>query len=188
MNILGICGSLRATSTNRRLLAAAGMFMPPGVDMHSTTCVGRLPLFNPDIEPEAPEVVNEWVREMRAADGLMVSTPEYARGYPGALKNAFDWLVGTDACVNKPFMLLNASPRGTTAQATLITVLETMSGVHIDSASTNIPLLGTTLDVADIVANAEFAQRLRTSVLTFVAELEQRVTHCVHSRVAIDPR
>jgi len=102
------------------------------------------------------------------------ATPEYARGYPGALKNAFDWLVGTDACVNKPFMLLNASLRGTIAQSTLTTVLETMSGVHIESASTTIPLLGTSLDVPDILANAEFAQRLRTSVLTFVAELEQR--------------
>jgi len=161
-------------STNRRLLAAAGTFMPQGVELHSTTCVGRLPLFNPDIEPEASEIVSEWMREMRAADGLIVSTPEYARGYPGALKNAFDWLVGTDACVNKPFMLLNASLRGTIAQSTLTTVLETMSGVHIDSASTTIPLLGTSLDVPDILANAEFAQRLRTSVLTFVAELEQR--------------
>jgi len=174
MHILGICGSLRTTSTNRRLLAAAGTFMPQGVELHSTTCVGRLPLFNPDIEPEASEIVSEWVREIRAADGLIVSTPEYARGYPGALKNAFDWLVGTDACVNKPFMLLNASLRGTIAQSTLTTVLETMSGVHIDSASTTIPLLGTSLDVPDILANAEFAQRLRTSVLTFVAELEQR--------------
>ncbi len=174
MYILGICGSLRATSTNRRLLAAAGTFMPQGVELHSTTCVGRLPLFNPDIEPEASEIVSEWVREMRAADGLIISTPEYARGYPGALKNAFDWLVGTDACVNKPFMLLNASLRGTIAQSTLTTVLETMSGVHIDSASTTIPLLGTSLDVPDILTNAEFAQRLRTSVLTFVAELEQR--------------
>jgi NAD(P)H-dependent FMN reductase len=150
------------------------MFMPQGVEMHSTSCVGRLPLFNPDVQPEDSDIVVEWLGEMRAADGLIVSTPEYARGYPGALKNAFDWLVGTDACVNKPFMLLNASARGTTAQSTLTTVLETMSGIHIDRASTTIPLLGTSLDVPDIVANGEFAQRIRASVLTFVAELEQR--------------
>ena len=174
MYILGICGSLRATSSNRRLLTAASTFMPQGVEMHSTSCVGRLPLFNPDVQPEDSEIVVEWAREMRAADGLIVSTPEYARGYPGALKNAFDWLVGTDACVNKPFMLLNASARGTTAQSTLTTVLETMSGIHIDGASTTIPLLGTSLDVPDILASTEFAQRIRASVLTFVAELEQR--------------
>ena len=174
MYILGICGSLRVTSSNRRLLTAAGTFMPQGVEMHSTSCVGRLPLFNPDVQPEDSEIVVEWAREMRAADGLIVSTPEYARGYPGALKNAFDWLVGTDACVNKPFMLLNASARGTTAQSTLTTVLETMSGIHIDRASTTIPLLGTSLDVPDILASTEFARRIRASVLTFVAELEQR--------------
>ncbi|MGH8264427.1 MAG: NADPH-dependent FMN reductase, partial [Steroidobacteraceae bacterium] len=60
-----------------------------------------------------------------------MSTPEYARGYPGALKNALDWLVNTDAFVNKPFMLLNASSRSTVAQETLVTVLQTMSGIHV---------------------------------------------------------
>ena len=36
---------------------------------------------------------------MRDSDGIIVSTPEYARGDPGAFKNALDWLVPTDAFV-----------------------------------------------------------------------------------------
>jgi NAD(P)H-dependent FMN reductase len=171
LRILGISGSLRAASTNMRLLATAATFMPPGVDMHVTSLVARLPLFTPDVEPEADAIVGEWVREMRAADGLIVSTPEYARGYPGALKNALDWLVSTDAFVNKPFMLLNASVRSTTAQQTLTTVLETMSGVHIASASTTVPLLGRNLDVSEIVADPEFAASIQKAVLTFTREL-----------------
>ena len=74
MRILGICGSLRATSTNRRLLAAAQTFVPPGVEMHLTSCVARLPLFNPDVRPEQSDPVDEWVREVKAANGLMLGT------------------------------------------------------------------------------------------------------------------
>jgi chromate reductase, NAD(P)H dehydrogenase (quinone) len=174
VHVLGICGSLRAASSNARLLAAAQILMPHGVEMHVTSCVERLPLFNPDVAPEESAIVREWVREMRAADGIVVSTPEYARGYPGALKNAFDWLVSTDAYVNKPFMLLNASSRSIVAQQTLTTVLETMSGVHIESASVTIPLLGTSLDIAGILADREFASAIETSDSRFVAELKRR--------------
>src|SRR5262245_44160692 len=171
MNVLGICGSLRTASTNQRLLAAARTLMPQGADMHVTSYVARLPLFNPDVPPEDSAIVQEWAREMKAADGIVVSTPEYARGYPGALKNAFDWLVSTDAFVEKPFMLLNASARSTTGPQTLTTVLETMSGVHIASASTTVPLLGTKLEVADIVADPAMAAAIQQSMLTFAREV-----------------
>jgi len=175
MQILAICGSLRAASTNQRLLAAAQALIPHGVEMHVTSLVSRLPLFNPDVPADESPIVREWASEMKAADGIVVSTPEYARGYPGALKNAFDWLVGTDAFVDKPFMLLNANARSAVGRQTLTTVLETMSGVHIESASVTIPLLGTNLDVADILANREFARAIQTSISTFVAAIRKRV-------------
>lgn len=174
MKILGVSGSLRAASTNTRLLTAAANFVPAGVEMRLTSCVARLPLFNPDINPEGSDAVEQWIREMRAADGLVLSTPEYAHGYPGALKNALDWLVETDAFVNKPFMLLNASSRSTIAQETITEVLRTMSGVHMESASTTIPLLGTKLTAAEITENTEFAGRIRQAMLAFVFELKQR--------------
>jgi NAD(P)H-dependent FMN reductase len=179
MQILGVSGSLRTTSTNTRLLIAATHFVPPGVEMHLTSYVARLPLFNPDINPEESDIVNQWIHEMRSADGIIVSTPEYARGYPGALKNAFDWLVNTDAYINKPFMLLNASSRSTIAQETFTTVLETMSGVHIKAASVTIPLLGKKLDVSEIVENREFAARIQESMRTFVSELKRRAIDTV---------
>jgi chromate reductase len=142
-----------------------------------TSCVAELPLFNPDIAPENCDRVDQWVREVRAAHGIIVSTPEYARGYPGALKNAFDWLVSTDAFVNKPFMLLNASARSIVAQQTLTTVLETMSGVHVLAATTTIPLLGTALSAAEIAGNPETASLIETAIATFVAELKAIEEH-----------
>ena len=92
------------------------------------------------------------MKAMRQADGIVVSTPEYARGYPGALKNALDWLVNTDAFVHKPFMLLNASKRGVVAQQTLTVVLQTMSGLHIAEADADVALLGTQANAEWIVS------------------------------------
>lgn len=103
MQLLGVCGSLRSSSTNSRFLEAATHLLPDEVDLHLATLVGRLPLFNPDISVESSDVVMQWVQEMRSADGLIISTPEYARGYPGALENALDWLVDTECVCDQAF-------------------------------------------------------------------------------------
>ena len=174
MLILGISGSLRAASSNSRLLAAATGFVPVGSTLVISAPLRDLPPFDPDDSVDSHVAVAAWVREMKRADAVIVSTPEYARGYPGSLKNALDWLVGTDAFIEKPFMLLSASSRSTVAQQTLTTVLETMSGVHIASASTTIPLLGTTLSVAQIAEHSQFAIALQTALATFVAQIGNR--------------
>ena len=174
MQILAVSGSLRADSTNTRLLRAAMQLTPPDVEIRLTSQVARLPLFNPDLDARAIESVARWIQEVRWADGIVISTPEYARGYPGSLKNAFDWLVDTDAHVDKPFMLLSATSRSTIAQDTFTRVLETMSGVHVAGASTIVPLLGTKLDIPDIVGNPEFAKQIREAVGIFAVELRRR--------------
>ena len=176
MQLLGVCGSLRESSTNSRLLEAAARLLPVEIDLHLTTLVGRLPLFNPDISVESSEVVMQWVQEMRGADGLIISTPEYARGYPGALKNALDWLVDTDAFVAKPFIMLSASARSTIGRDTLTTVIETMSGVHIKEASIAVNLLGTQTDVASIINSAEHATRVSAAIGHLVSAIRAR-TH-----------
>ena len=174
MQLLGVCGSLRSSSTNSRLLEAATHLLPEGVDLHLTTLVGRLPLFNPDISVESSDVVTQWAQEMRSADGLIISTPEYARGYPGALKNALDWLVDTDAFVAKPFIMLSASARSTIGRDTLITVVETMSGVHVVEASITVNLLGTQTDVASIINSSEHAPRIAIAIGQLVSVIRAR--------------
>jgi NAD(P)H-dependent FMN reductase len=174
MQLLGISGSLRAASTNSRLIAAARDLAPSGVSLHIARLLRDLPAFDPDVAVDSIPVVSQWVQEIRATDGLVISTPEYARGYPGSLKNALDWLVGTDAFVAKPFMLLNASSRSTVAQQTLTTVLETMSGIHVSRASVMIPLLGTTFDAVQIRHNDAFAGAIQAALSTFVDDIRSR--------------
>ena len=72
---------------------------------------------------------------VRHADALLICSPEYARGVPGSLKNALDWLVSSDAFVGKPVALINTSPRATHAQASLALTLETMAGRMVPEAS-----------------------------------------------------
>jgi len=112
MNILGISGSLRRDSTNSRLLRAAEALVPQGTAMRQFIALGSLPHFNPDDDTDhPPAAVVAFRAEITWADALMISSPEYAHGVPGTLKNALDWLVGSGEIINKPIALINASAR-----------------------------------------------------------------------------
>jgi chromate reductase len=91
MRILGISGSLRRGSHNRRLLRAAGAVLPPGVELVEWDGLDTLPAFDEDLELQPPESVRELFGAVEDADALLIATPEYNASLPGALKNAIDW-------------------------------------------------------------------------------------------------
>ena len=126
--------------------------------------LGDLPHFNADLDPSTLPVVVELSASMKACDALILSSPEYAFGVPGSLKNAFDWLVGGDAFVYKPFVLLSASARATTSRAAWVKTLTAMSGRMIEEASITIPLLGTSLTADEIVAHTGHGPALRRAM------------------------
>ena len=171
LNLLGLCGSLRESSSNLRTLQAAQELLPTNATLTIFSSLALLPPFNPDVSAAANPQVQSWVDQMRDCDGLLVSSPVYAGGYPGSLKNALDWLVSTDAFVDKPFALLNATNRSLDVQNSLITVIETMSGNHIASATTALNLLGTHLSANDIIEDPIMAAALRDSLRHFVNHL-----------------
>lgn len=127
VKIVAISGSLRARSSNAALLRAAARFAP--VVMYEG--LGALPPFNPDLDEEGvapPAEVAELRRLLVEADAVLISSPEYAHGVPGVLKNMLDWLVSVGALAGKRVALLNASPAGGTyAQASLLETLRTMN-------------------------------------------------------------
>ena len=172
--LFAVAGSLRAQSSNRTLLEAAAAVAPDDVRIDLYDGVARLPHFNPDLDANAIADVVDLTRRVRESDGFIVSTPEYARGIPGALKNALDWLVGGDGFVEKPFMLLNASDRSQFAQRALIDVLRTMSGIAIEEAFLTVPLLGKTVSTEALLRDARYADRIRASLATFVAAIRAR--------------
>lgn len=127
MRIIGLCGSLREGSTNRRLLRAFREYAPEGIAIDIIDGLGSLPIFNPDLENTHHTQVEALARAVGACDGLLIASPEYAHGIPGGLKNALDWLVSRFEIPGKPVMLVHASTRSETSRAHLREVLRTMS-------------------------------------------------------------
>ena len=165
MRILAISGSLRSTSANTAVLRVAQTLAPPGIDIILYEGLGALPHFNPDLDGDNPP---ESVLDLRSlvglADGLLISSPEYAHGVPGSLKNALDWLVASVEFPGKAVALLNTSPRATHAPAQLTEILTTMSARLVPEASVTLALPIRTPDCADFVLNAEFSRMLTTAV------------------------
>lgn len=140
---LMLSGSLRADSSNGRLLRAAAALAPFATTFYEK--LGELPHFNPDLDGEGaalPATVIELREVVQRASALVICTPEYAHGVPGSLKNALDWLVSSSAILDKPIAVLNASSRATHADASLRETLRTMAARIIDEASIVIALDG----------------------------------------------
>ena len=90
--VLAIAGSLRAASYNRGLLRAAQEVAPEGMQVELWEHLAAIPPYNTDVEAQGdPEPVAAFKAAIRAADALLIATPEYNRGVPGVLKNALDW-------------------------------------------------------------------------------------------------
>ena len=109
MKILTISGSLRARSSNTELLRAAQLVADPSWVFDHYDGLASLPHFNPDLDFEGatpPEPVRDLRARIAAADALLISSPEYAHGVPGSLKNALDWMVSDAAMIGKPIALL----------------------------------------------------------------------------------
>lgn len=93
MKIIAISGALRKASTNTGLLRALKDVAPAGVEVEVVTLHG-IPLYDGDVEDAEgkPQSVKELDAKIRAADGVVIATPEYNFSIPGVLKNASDWL------------------------------------------------------------------------------------------------
>ena len=168
-HILAISGSLGARSSNTSLLRAAARLAPAGATVEIYDGLARLPPFNPDVEASGalPSEVEALRAAVEAADGLLLSVPEYAHGVPGAFKNALDWLVGGPEFVDKPVALWNASPRATHAQASLRETVGTMSGRIVEAACLEVHLLGRGLDASAIATDPDLSHAITEAFRAF---------------------
>lgn len=172
LRLLAVCGSLRRASSNLALLQAAALVALPELSVERFR-LDALPLFNPDLEAEMPLAVRAWRAAIAAADGVLISSPEYAHGVSGVMKNALDWLVSGPEFVGKPVALLDATTRTEHAPAQLVETLRTMSAVVVDAACLRLALLGGTHDAAAIAADAAFAAPLRAALDGFSAAIRR---------------
>src|ERR1051326_6650366 len=166
-----ICGSLRADSSNAALLRAAGSVAPDGVEFVFYEGMNELPHFNPDLDAEGsapPETVRQLRDLLIGADAILISSPEYAHGVPGAFKNMLDWLVSTGELVATPAALLNAAPvGGEHAQNAILETLRTMNWRVVDAACRIDPFVKRKGALDD-----EAKQTLREAVNALLAALD----------------
>ena len=137
MVVLGLCGSLRRGSYNRRLLTAAAAELPRGVTLEVFEGLADIPPYSQDDEDGAmPEAVKALRDAITAADAVLIATPEYNASVPGQLKNALDWAsrpFPDNALRDQPVAVVGASTGlfgAIWAQAELRKVLKTI-GAHV---------------------------------------------------------
>ena len=94
LNVLVICGSLRKGSYNAALARTLPSLAPPEMKLTPAPSFGGFPLYNDDVRVESgpPADVEAWAAAIRAADGVIIVSPEYNWSIPGGLKNAIDWV------------------------------------------------------------------------------------------------
>ena len=111
ITIFAFAGSLRKDSFNKALLRTAADLLPNDAEMEIFDLEG-IPPFNQDLENEPPAPVIEFKRKIKAANALLIVTPEYNYSIPGVLKNAIDWAsrpYAENAFANKPVAFMGAS-------------------------------------------------------------------------------
>jgi chromate reductase len=113
VNVIVICGSLRKGSYNASLARAAPKLAPPGLSIAPSPSIGDFPLYNHDIQSSTgfPAPVVALADAMRAADGILICSPEYNWSIAAPLKNAVDWVsrMKDQPFANKPVALQSAA-------------------------------------------------------------------------------
>jgi chromate reductase len=110
--ILSFAGSLRKDSYNKALLQAAMKLTPKNAKLEIFDLQG-IPPFNQDLENRMPEKVKEFKAKIKAANAILIATPEHNYSIPGVLKNAIDWASrppGDNSFEGKPVAIMSASP------------------------------------------------------------------------------
>ncbi len=113
IRVLGIAGSLRRGSYNKGALRAAQELAPEGVSIETFNDLAAIPPYDEDVKQQGfPPPVAALRARIKAADALLIVTPEYNYSIPGVLKNAIDWASRPpeQPFDGKPIALMGASP------------------------------------------------------------------------------
>jgi chromate reductase len=113
LNAITICGSLRKGSYNAALARTLPALAPAGLVIKAGPPIDAIPIYNADVQNSSgfPAAVNTLADAIRAADGLIIVSPEYNYSIPGGLKNAIDWVsrLQNQPFANKPIALQSAT-------------------------------------------------------------------------------
>ncbi|PHK96169.1 hypothetical protein CR162_04870 [Pseudoroseomonas rhizosphaerae] len=112
LSVVTLCGSLRAGSYNAAIQRALPELAPEGMSFSVLEGLGDIPLYDADLQAKGfPAAVTAMGEAIRAADGIVIVTPEYNYSIPGVLKNGIDWLsrLPDTPFAGKPMAIQSAS-------------------------------------------------------------------------------
>jgi chromate reductase len=177
VRILGISGSLRRDSHNRRLLLEAAELLPASVELELYDELKAVPPYCEDDDGEETDPVVERLRDaVMRADAILIATPEYNASIPGQLKHAIDWASrprGAAAIANKPVAVLGTSTGsfgGVWAQEELRRVLRT-AGARVVDGEVAVPRAHTRLAEDGRLLDHELRERARVLLDSLLAEV-----------------
>ena len=161
-NILAICGSTRAESSNHRLIGAIKELYAGKLNIVLFESISLLPHFNPDLaDDHTPDAVKEFRQKLRDADGVLICTPEYAHGIPGSLKNAIDWTVSSNEFSQKPVVLITASTDGKFAHTALLEILRTIETKETEQLQLLIPFVQTKISKDSLITDEKTLEEVK---------------------------
>ncbi len=180
MKIIGISGSLRKASYNTSLLRALISSQPQGMEIEPIRLNG-IPVYDGDDEKAAgkPAAVLELDEKIRAADGVVIVTPEYNFSIPGGLKNAIDWLSrGSSPLKGKRVGIMGASdgPIGTArSQYHLRQTLQSQESIVMPRPEIFVGNASKKFDAEGNLTDDDTAQRLTKWLKAFADWVENKL-------------
>jgi chromate reductase, NAD(P)H dehydrogenase (quinone) len=165
-------GSLRRASYNAAIVRALPGLAPIGVTISNLPSVGLFPIYNSDVQAGGfPPVVNTAGDAIRAADGIVIVTPEYNHSIPGGLKNAIDWIsrLPNQPFAGKPVAIISASQGlwgGLRAQLALRQMFVYLDGRVLNKPEIIVPMIqhkvdATTGELTDAPTRGFIADQLK---------------------------
>jgi len=182
VSILGFAGSLRKNSYNKALLRAASDLLPKDAKLEIFDLEG-IPPFNQDLESHMPSRVREFKAKIRAADAILIATPEYNYSVSGVLKNAIDWAsrpYGDNSFEGKPVAIMSASIGilgGARAQYHLRQTLVFLNMHPINKPEVIVTFASERIDENGILRDKEtreFIKELLENLVAWTQKLKQR--------------
>jgi len=176
LQVIGICGSLRKQSYNKKLIEMASILLPEGTTF-TLADYSKLPLFNEDIEDPFPIEATRFKRIVESADVLLISTPMYNSSISGVLKNAIDWLtrpMGSNSLNGKVAAIMGATPgfSGTVnAQAHLREILTALNVIVVPQPMVYISEVNTKIDIEGSLVLDSIEQEPLQKLINRVIEL-----------------
>lgn len=176
IRLLAICGSLKADSSNMILLQAIAALANDRFSVSLLQGLDKIPAFNPDLDHARPPIeVAEMRARMNLADAILISTPEYAKGVPGVLKNALDWTVSSMEFSKKPVALITGSVAGQDAHQSLLKTLLVLEAKLTGETELAISGLKSRLTPDGLIGDSETLREIRALISALHEMCEGRI-------------